>query len=684
MEGTADGLIQLVPGLTWNVGSTPCTFIRISNAGGLLTGLIKRGDDYEEQPLAELAREIVLENWASNPELRERADDDWMIAGLPAEAHAEMRRRLFAVMEVLTGIGRGGVRRPEYDLASTTKAQRIKRKAAEIEVAPRTLWRWVRDHSKDGDAGLVHGNRIIGSPLDLYSTEVVQIALGLVEEEMSRSTKTQQSLVALLNQRLRDQGFKTLSVYKAGTLLDEVSRGRSLRGTAKTRKSKASRPRGGRGHVRPSIANEVWEIDSNRLDVLAYSPLTKAGVPVYVISIQDRCTRILSTYVTLTPPSATSVGLALHRRMSALHLDPALVPTGPAIPAHIFTPEDGPLVHPGGVPGEIHADHGAEYENKMILSLLTSLGIDLIFARPRTGSDKPHVESEFRTLNHTVCQLLAGYKGHSADYRGEHPERESLATLDQIRTILDGYCLAHNNSPHTGLPHPARLGTYMTPMDAYTASILAGAPPRLAADPNLIFRFMPTKSAVMSGRGPTIDGIVYTSDDPEVMRRLSAGDRHVPGRPLAFHYDPGDRSCVHWHEPGTAVSHELVAHGVDGTAIPPLSDEAYDRAMQLPAARRPNKQDRADATLAMADYVRDMLTTTAGARSLRREFNRYQERLARFAATAGPLRTATPGSAGRGKPRPTAGRAVAEPPPVFDLDLDAYVDEIAADEETLL
>ncbi|WP_165354408.1 DDE-type integrase/transposase/recombinase [Nocardioides glacieisoli] len=666
---------EIGPGLTWNRGTTRCDFVRMSNSGGILTGLVKRGDEYEELPLAELACEIVLETWAARPDLQERADDDWMIAGLSDTAHAEMRRRLTAVMEVTTGLRPGKPARPEYDLLTTTKTQRVERKAVEELVSTRTVQRWIEAHDDSGDAGLVHGNRHLGTAADLHDPDVVQIALALVEEELTRSDKSQQNLVGLLNRRLRDKGQDTLSVYQASKLLDEVSRGMSLRGSAKTSKSKASRPKGGRGHARPTVANEVWEIDSFRLDVLAYSPLTKMGVPAYAVTIVDVCTRVLSAYVSLTPPSATTVALALHRRMNPLLLDRSMTPAGPAIPHAVLTVEDSPLVHPGGIPGEIHADHGADYENQMVLSLLATLGIDLILARPRTGSDKPHVESAIRTLNHTVMQLLPGYKGRSADHRGDHPHRESLATLDQLKTIMDGYCLAYNNTPHTGLAHPGQLGTYQTPMEAYTASVLAGAPPRMDADVNLVFRFMPTKTAVVSGRGPSIDGIVYTSEDTEVMRRISAGDRHVPGRPLAFHHDPSDRSHVYWHEPGTARWHELTAQGRDDEAIPPLSDEFYQRALDTGSHRRPNKQHRADAALAIADEIHRVLTTTDGAKALRREFSRWQERLQRHASTTPPGAAHGVSKAKSGRHRAPRSGTTGEAP-VLDLDLDAYVEEV--------
>lgn len=667
---------ELAPGLTWAHGDSQSTLIRMSCTAGIMTGLVKRGEDYEEIPLADLTREIVTAMWAAHPELQERADDDWLIAGLPDDAHRELRRRLGAVIEVTTGLAPGSRNgrpaRGAYDPTCTKLGDRIAAKAKELNVSTRTLRRWIKAHERGGAAELIHGNRAIGSPLDLYPPEVVQIAREMAEQQSTRSSLRLNTLVVRLNQGLTDAGHPQLSVYRATKLLHEVSRGMGIRTSAKTRRSKASRPRGARGYVRPTIANEVWEIDSTQLDILAYSPLAPMGVPVYGIFIIDQCTRLLSVYLTLSPPSATSVALALHRRINPLLLDPAMVPVGPAIPASVSTDDDSPLAHPGGVPGEVHADHGREYENDLVLSLFATLGIDLVLARPRTGADKPHIESAIRGINHTLMQFLPGYKGHSPDHRGEHPHKDRLATLEQLRSIADGYCLAHNNHPHTGLVHPAQLGTYLTPMQAYTASVLSGAPTRLNADLNLVFRFLPTKLAVVNGRGPTIDGIVYTSDDIDVMRRLSAGDRIVPGRPLPFHYDPADRSHVYWHEPGTARWHQLYAHGSDRAAIPPLSDEMYERALNVYAHTRPNKQDRSDWAQTIAAFIRDMLestSTTAGAAALKREFNRYQERLNIFAGTHYP---AVAGGRSRRSPRRRAGRAL----PTVNLDLDSYVEEV--------
>jgi hypothetical protein len=679
--------VSLTPGLTWQRGNQECLLVRITGSGNMLRGLVRRGREYEDVRLVELAQEVVTALWATNPELRERADDDRLLANLSDDAHRKMRRRLRAVLEVLTGLpdpATAGPGRREYDFTQTTQAQRVASKADEEGKSERTINRWIEAFEKDGQAGLVHGNTQVDDPLRGYDEDTIEIARTFVETEMLRSQKKQKNLTGLLNKQLRARGCDTLSVYRANRLLAELTRGSNLQSPGKTRKSKASRSPGSGGYIRPTVANEVWEVDCTPLDLLVYSPVTGDGVPAHSITVIDQCTKTLSIYVTLNTPTATTVAIALHRRMNPLCLDPSTAPMGPAIPEWLSTPEDGVLVHPGGIPGEVHSDHGREWENDVVNGLLTSLGIDLILTRPRTGDDKPHVETANRTINHAVIELLPGYKGHTTDGRGAQPHKEQLATLEQLQAIADGYCLAYNNQPHSGLPHPARLGTFVTPMESYADSILAGVPLRVDPDINFLFRFLPTKNAVVTGRGPTVDGIVYHGDAVPLMRTLSAGDRFVRGRPLTFHYDPNNRSTMWWHEPGTARWHTLSAIGRYDEVIPALSDQSYQNAEKRSGRRRPNKQDAADLALSLAEYVHYMLNEKAGQAELRKEFNRYQQQLRQF---CNPYLSSTPSTptrtTGSTRKKDLAREQPAGPvwPAVFDFDLDAYVEEIDDDME---
>jgi transposase InsO family protein len=668
--------ISIAPGMSWVHDSTECLLLKLVDLGGSPAAVVKRGDEYEQIPLRDLIREVVAAAWVHDPGLRETADDDWRIATLSPESRRELRRRLRAVNEVNTGSPDGYndpdvEPRPSYDPARTNLTARIESMATELGVQPRTIMRWRRDYKQRGVVGLIHGNQRLSNALGTFDDEEIRIASELVMEEMTRSTKSLVNLTAILASRFRADGLTPLSAYRSKLLLDELSRGQSLRGTAKTRKSKASRPQGGHGYVRPTAANEQWDVDSIRIDALAYSPLEPKGVPIYGIVIIDHCTRVTSVHVTLSAPSATSVAIALYKRINPLFLPESSLPDEllMGIPKWLRFP-DGILVHAGGRPGEIHTDLGREYENDMIFSLLGRLGCDVVLARPRTGADKATVEAFNKYLAHAF-QLFPGYKGNTTDHRGDHPEHDRLLTLAQFQAVVDGICAVHNSQPQSGLRHPVDPGTYLSPAQMHVASILSGADLRVPLQTNLVFQFLPTKMATVTGRGPTINNVVYTTPDIDLLRRLSAGDQHVPSRQLPFHYDPNDRSQVYWHEPGTARWHTLHAVGEDGEALPPLSDALFDALLGQAAQRLPTKSVKQHRASLIYDYIQRLASDPVGRRLYRAEWNRWQERL------TDPALRSIPKVAKRS--RSTASGV--HLPEVFEFDLEAYLDEVPDPEE---
>ncbi|WP_300555173.1 DDE-type integrase/transposase/recombinase [Desulfovibrio sp.] len=119
-----------------------------------------------------------------------------------------------------------------------------------------------------------------------------------------------------------------------------------------------------------------------------------------------------------------------------------------------------------GVPEILKTDNGSDYVSQHIQRLLASLGIFHDVCPPFTPEAKPHVERVFRTLSHSLFELLPGFVGHNVAQRTDIEARNSFAnrlfdkncrvelplSLDELKTFLDQWASTiYGDKPHSGI-----------------------------------------------------------------------------------------------------------------------------------------------------------------------------------------------------------------------------------------
>lgn len=170
----------------------------------------------------------------------------------------------------------------------------------------------------------------------------------------------------------------------------------------------------GRADADVSRANQVWELDTTKADVM-----TKGG-RVMILGCIDRWSR-RAMFMVAPSESAQSVRRLLVRTMRAW----------------------------GVQPERIVVDNGSGYKNETIKSALEHLDIDLEFCLPGTPEKKPFVERVFGTFTRERSEMLPGYSGHNVSdaqrLRGAAKKKtgraEILAQIDgeQLQVILDNW-----------------------------------------------------------------------------------------------------------------------------------------------------------------------------------------------------------------------------------------------------
>lgn len=172
-------------------------------------------------------------------------------------------------------------------------------------------------------------------------------------------------------------------------------------------------------------ANEVWEIDDTRVDLIctAEDGETVVGRP-WVILIIDRHTRMLMGFdISFSPPDTTAVLNTL--KMAMLTKDAYLAAMGirGSWPAN-------------NRPDTIHVDKGRQYNSKALTRALATLGIDHRTMPVLKAWFKGTIERAIGTMSRQVFHLVPGTTFANIFERDEAPELVAKTTISDLRAKL--------------------------------------------------------------------------------------------------------------------------------------------------------------------------------------------------------------------------------------------------------
>lgn len=80
-----------------------------------------------------------------------------------------------------------------------------------------------------------------------------------------------------------------------------------------------------------------------------------------------------------------------------------------------------------GIPQIIKTDNGADYVSLQIKTALKSLGIEQSVSAPFNPWQKPHIERFFKTLSHSLLEMLPGFIGHNVAERSVIEDRKQFS-----------------------------------------------------------------------------------------------------------------------------------------------------------------------------------------------------------------------------------------------------------------
>ncbi|MFE6749979.1 Mu transposase C-terminal domain-containing protein [Kitasatospora purpeofusca] len=565
----------------------------------------------------------VLSAAPSRPPLPEAGALD----GLPEEAakRAEWWRR--HLTELLTGRPDGDTRAPvlaEYDPALHSLRQRELAKLAELreageEVGLSTLRRMRSRFEREGEAGLVDGRqRKPATGTGRADPRVVAAIEKVVSDRNDEATVSAQVLRRKVERILAaEHGAGAVRMPSRATfyrLLEAVSTGRHLLGSARTRRSLGKQPKRMFGQLTAARPGEVMEIDSTPLDVMVIHDDGTVD-RCELTGLVDLATRTLAAVVLRPSTKAVDAALLLARATApepvrpgwsdALHMSRSVLPYTSLLPLDERLAKAAAV--PVIVPETVVSDHGKAFASDNFRNACRHLGISFQPAHPDTPTDKPHIERTLGSVATMFAQYVAGYTGRSAEMRGKDPGAQAAWSIHELQELLQEWVVAvWQTRPHDGLRDPLMPDRPLSPNEKYAALVSATGYIPVALSAEEYIQLMPREWRVIGPSGVRINNRTYDARELGPYRRQPSG-AGPDGRLWEVHYDPYDISYV-WvrnhRETGwiTATWRHL------RTSPVPMGELVFARTHQVLAereGRRPAEEAVALAAVELLDRASD-------------------------------------------------------------------------------
>ncbi|MBM3553548.1 MAG: DDE-type integrase/transposase/recombinase [Alphaproteobacteria bacterium] len=267
-------------------------------------------------------------------------------------------------------------------------------------------------------------------------------------------------------------------------------------------------------------AYEVVQIDHTLVDVIVVDRASRQPLqrPWLTLAIDVASRMVAGFYLTLEPPSTTSVALAIQNLV---------------LPKHAYLARLGVEGEwsAAGLPDAIHVDNGKDFCSRALQRGAEEYGIALIHRPVATPHYGGHIERLIGTMMGAV-HLLPGTTFSDIEARGDYDSlANSAMTLDELERWLALEILRYHAVRHGSLGIP--------PSAAWGEAVARRASPlRQPYDLEAFTRdFLPSVERIVRRSGVHLNGLRYWDDV------LSVWAGRVD-RPLRVAYDPRDLSKV--------------------------------------------------------------------------------------------------------------------------------------------
>ncbi len=397
----------------------------------------------------------------------------------------------------------------------------INRLSSQFGVNERTVRRWIRAYRKNPEVtallprprgprpGLrrlpAESERLLTTVIDDWAARNERLSVSWIVEECRRRARAAKTLVpgrSTVEARLRDRGLEGLYRRYAG---------RQPNSDAKLAMPKAQR------------ALEIVQIDHTLVDVMVVDAMHRLsmGRPWITVAFDIATRTVLGFYLSLSAPSATSVGLVM--AMACLPKDQWLRARSLKLDWK-----------PAGIPRLLSLDNAKEFHSLALRRGCEKYGISLEYrppGRPRFGA---HIERYLGTLMRRIHGLPGTTYSNPLErgkYRSEARASMTMAELERwIALEIDG---RYHQSVHRGI--------HAVPAKVWSRAMRGRRPHRILDPDRLVMDFLPAEERKVGSHGFQMNRLRYW--DTLLSRLFPIGSR------ILVRYDPMNLSRVYVPSP---------------------------------------------------------------------------------------------------------------------------------------
>lgn len=469
--------------------------------------------------------------------------------------------------------------RVEYD-PELNYSERMKTKAEALGVTERTLWNRMKAYENNGLMGLVDIRKLrVSSPAGRLDPRVRQAMLDILNELTDKSNHTKDHIRRLVQLRLDAEYGEGEVVCPKRTAfnkaLNELGRGRGYFGSAKGRRSAANRPDTPYRRFSATRPGEFILIDSTPLDAFAIDPVSYRWVSLQLTIAFDLFSRsIVAWRFTARDASRVDAALLLYDIITPKPMLPGWSENTKfsrryvGIPEHLIVEvgaEDAAAV-PIVNPETVVVDRGRIFISQAFQDACERLGINIHLSRPRTPTDKSHIERAFGAIRTSFVSQLPGYKGPDIYSRGESVEDDAFFFVDEIEELFAEWVATYWQARHhSGLTFDTAPKLNLSPNEMYEEGIARAGFMYAPPDRTLYYDLLPTEWRNIQHYGVDVRGLRY---DGDVLNYVRGETSHYSGEKKGkwpIRYDPRDLSQVFFYD--TALKEWFPLQWV-GTANP--------------------------------------------------------------------------------------------------------------------
>lgn len=461
------------------------------------------------------------------------------------------------------------------ELPHGEKVDTIQRLCDENGVSMRSLYRWMDEYEKGGLTALMRKPHETRGRSRKLTPDEIRFIRGFYNQsfEPKGSVVYEQYL-----KRCKQEGWEPVS---PATMYREIARipkpEKVLARKGKKVFEASMLPQATRDYSKLKI-NEIWVGDGHTIAIL--------------IPHRNKIKRFtLSAWMDMRSKAFVGWCIGPHGSSQVVGL---------AIRHGILPKENSPIQ---GLPGFVYMDNGKEYKNKHLNGgkraaqldftteqegLFKSLEIGTRFALPYNAKAKP-IERAFRTFSDRLSRYVLGFCGESPAERPHDLKEDEIfvsgLTIEQVATLIEGYMLKYNTTPHAGLKGKTPLEVYQT-VEHFRLDM-----PR-EEDLDLLM-MKSDKAAVMNGGDIKKFGILFHD---EALYNLQ-------GESVTVRYDPNRLDELYVYHNGKL---HCKAHAKEMLTMY-ATEEQYKELQRKKAAARKATQEALDSYNMSAAEVRRMV-----------------------------------------------------------------------------